>query len=183
MKYMSIQESARMKLLPLASFAFASLALTGCQENLVEGAVLHVASGYIELGATPDRPAAGYFTVEGGEKPVNLVAVSADLAQRVDMHESVKENGMMTMKPLRSVPVPAKGEMTFAPGGKHLMIWNINPVAIEAGRLPMVFVFTNKDRILFDLTIRKPAAPAGATDTTTGDAAKADAAAMDHMAH
>ncbi len=154
-----------MKFLSFATLAVASLSLTGCHENLVEGAVLHVASGYIELGATPDRPSAGYFTVEGGEQPVDLVAVTADLAQRVEMHESVKENGMMMMKPLRSVPVPAKGEMDFAPGGKHLMIWNINPAAIEAGRLPMVFIFTNQDRILFDLKIRKPtAAPASETD-------------------
>lgn len=173
-----------MKFLPLVPFALASLSLSGCHENLVEGAVLHISSGYIELGATPDRPAAGYFTVEGGEQPVDLVAVTADLAQRVDMHESVKENGMMMMKPLRSVPVPAKGEMQFAPGGKHLMIWNINPAAIEAGRLPMVFVFTNKDRILFDLTIKKPVTAAGAADATTaGGAVKPADVPMESMAH
>lgn len=168
-----------MKFLPLAALAAASLSLTGCHENLVEGAVLHVASGYIELGATPDRPSAGYFTVEGGEQPVDLVAVTADLAQRVEMHESVMENGMMTMKPLRSVPVPAKGEMAFAPGGKHLMIWNINPAAIEAGRLPMVFIFTNKDRILFDLKIKKQAA----APATTPDAAAPADPPMKEMAH
>lgn len=174
-----------MKFLPLVTLAAASFSLTGCHENLVEGAVLHVASGYIELSATPDRPSAGYFTVEGGEQPVDLVAVTADLAQRVEMHESVKENGMIMMKPLRSVPVPAKGEMDFAPGGKHLMIWNINPAAVEAGRLPMVFVFTNQDRILFDLKIKKPEAASAtgdATDTETDAAASADKS-MDNMAH
>ena len=75
------------------------------------------------MGATPDRPAVGYFRVEGGPRDVELVAVTADLAQRVEMHESVRENGMMMMKPLERAAVPAKGELVFKQGGKHLMIW------------------------------------------------------------
>lgn len=152
-----------MNLRLLTPIAVAALTLTGCEENLGQGPVLHVASGHIVLGATPDRPAAGYFTVEGGPQPVDLVAVTADLAQRVEMHESARENGMMTMKPIRRAPVPAKGELVFAQGGKHLMVWNVNPVAIEAGTLPMVFIFTNNDHIIFDMKIIKPAgAPAAA---------------------
>lgn len=149
-----------MKPLAIAALAASALTLTACEENLGKGPVLHVASGYIQMGATPDRPSAGYFSVEGGPQAVELVAVTADLAQRVEMHESVKENGVMTMKPINSAPVPAKGELDFTPGGKHLMVWNINPAAVRAGKLPMVFIFTNNDRILFDLPIKQ--APADA---------------------
>src|SRR3546814_12848847 len=105
------------------------------------------------MGATPDRPAAGYFPVRGGPRDVDLVAVTADLAQRVEMHESVRENGVVTMKPLTSAPVPAKGKLEFKPGGKHLMIWNINPAAVRVGKLPMSLVFRNtkNERNLLDL--------------------------------
>lgn len=151
-----------MKPLAIAALAAAALTLTACEENLGQGPVLHVASGYVQLGATADRPSAGYFTVEGGPQAVELVAVTADLAQRVEMHESARENGVMTMKPLNSAPVPAKGELEFAPGGKHLMIWNINPAAVRAGKLPMVFIFTNNDRIMFDLPIKQAPAADGA---------------------
>lgn len=47
------------------------------------------------------------------------------------MHESVKENGVVTMKPLTTATVPAKGELEFKPGGKHLMIWHINGAAVR----------------------------------------------------
>lgn len=148
-----------MKLRLLLPALAAAVTLTGCEPgNLVQDPVLHVASGHIKLGATPDSPAAGYFTVKGGEKPVELVAVTADLARRVEMHESVKQDGMMTMRAIRRAPVAAKGKLEFGPGGKHLMIWNINPAAIKAGRLPMVFIFTNNDHILFDMVIDAPAA-------------------------
>lgn len=141
-----------------ASFlAVAALTLASCGDNPVAGTKpLNVVSGHIEMGATPDRPAVGYFRVQGGPQPVELVAVTATMAQRVEMHESVKENDMVTMKPITSAAVPARGELRFAPGGKHLMIWNINPAAVRAGKLPMTFIFTNNnnERILFDLPIK-----------------------------
>ena len=161
-----------------AALAAAALTLTGCGENLGKGPLLNVVSGHIVMGATPDRPAVGYFRVEGGPVPVELVAVTADMAQRVEMHESVRENGLTTMKPLARAAVPAKGEMIFKQGGKHLMIWGINPAAVRAGKLQMTFVFTNNgnERIQFDMPIREAAAPAAA------GAAAVDHSAMDHGA-
>ena len=154
-----------MKPFAIIATATAALTLTACGENLGKGPELNVVSGHIVMGATPDRPAVGYFRVTGGPRPVKLMAVTSDLAQRVEMHESVKENGMMTMKPLASADVPAKGELRFAQGGKHLMIWGINGAAVRAGKLPMAFVFTNNnnERILFDMVI-KPAEGAAGTD-------------------
>ena len=158
-----------MKPFAILALAATALTLTGCGENLAGAKPLNVVSGHIVMGATPDRPAVGYFRVQGGPQPVELVAVTADLAQRVEMHESVKENGVVTMKPLLRADVPAKGELVFKQGGKHLMIWNINPAAVRAGKLPMAFVFTNNDneRILFDLPI-KPAPNASADGGMTG---------------
>ncbi|MDR6833022.1 MULTISPECIES: copper chaperone PCu(A)C [unclassified Sphingopyxis] len=162
-----------MKPLALAALAATAFTLSGCGENLGKGQPLNVVSGHIVMGVTDDRPAVGYFKVEGGPQPVQLVAVTADLAQRVEMHESVRENGMVTMKPLARADVPAKGELVFKQGGKHLMIWGINGAAVRAGKLPMAFVFTNNnnERILFDMVI-KPAEDAAAGGET----------AMDHSA-
>lgn len=163
-----------MKAFAIAAIAATALTLTGCGENLGKGQPLNVVSGHIVMGATDDRPAVGYFRIEGGPQPVQLVAVTADLAQRVEMHESVRENGMMTMKPLARADVPAKGELVFKQGGKHLMIWGINGAAVRAGKLPMQFVFTNNnnERILFDMVIKEAAAGAAGEEMGHG--------AMDH---
>jgi len=163
-----------MKPFAILALAVPALTLTACGDNLVAAKPLNVVSGHIVMGATPDRPAVGYFRVQGGPQPVQLVAVTADLAQRVEMHESVKENGVVTMKPLLRADVPAKGDLMFKQGGKHLMIWGINGAAVRAGKLPMAFVFTNNnnERILFDMVI-KPAEGAAAEGAM-------DHGAMDH---
>lgn len=172
-----------MKPFAIAAFALAALSLSACGEKLGGEKPLNVVSGHIVMGATPDRPAVGYFRVQGGPRDVELVAVTADLAQRVEMHETVRENGVTAMKPLSGAPVPAKGELVFKQGGKHLMIWNINPAAVRAGKLPMAFVFTNNnnERILFDLPIKAaPGAEAmdhGSMDHGSGGAPGAESAA------
>ncbi|MGQ0277891.1 copper chaperone PCu(A)C [Sphingopyxis sp. P1IMeth2] len=175
-----------MKPFAIAALAASALALTGCNGKIGSDPQLAVVAGYIQMGATPDSPAAGYFTIKGGPQDVELVAVTADLAQRVEMHESVKENGVVTMKPLTTATVPAKGELEFKPGGKHLMIWHINGAAVRAGKLPMQFVFTNynNDRILFDLPIKPaPGASAdGSGDAPTGAMAGMEYGSMDHGA-
>ena len=162
-----------MKPFAILALAATALTLTSCGDNLVAAKPLNVVSGHIVMSATPDRPAVGYFRVQGGPQPVQLVAVTADLAQRVEMHESVKENGVVTMKPLLRAGVPAEGELVFKQGGKHLMIWGINGAAVRAGKLPMAFVFTNNnnERILFDMVIKQPEATA---------TIRMDHGAMDH---
>lgn len=145
-----------MKARAFAILAVAATLLTGCDGQPGSRQVLRVAEGHIMLPATPDRPAAGYFTVEGGGAPVELVAVTTELAQRVEMHQTVRENGMTSMKELLSAPVPVQGKLEFKPGANHLMIWAINGAAVRAGKLPMVFIFSNNDRIVFNMTIKTP---------------------------
>lgn len=152
----------------LALAALGAVGLAGC-DKVVQGSkpkVLMVYGGTIRPGATPDAPAAGYFTINGGQTDVVLRAVTADAAQRVEMHESVRDaNGVMSMKKIADVPVPANSTVKFAPGGKHLMLWGINPNAIAAGKLPMVFIFSNNDKIEWEMKIEapKPATADGAT--------------------
>lgn len=150
-----------MKFLPILSLAACAAMLAGCGDGAASSKPLNIVSGHIVMGATPDRPAVGYFRIQGGPQPVQLVAVTAELAQRVELHETVKENNVVMMKELSAADVPANGSVEFKQGGKHLMIYNINPAAVRDGKLPMQFLFTNNnnERILFDMTIRP--APTG----------------------
>jgi hypothetical protein len=76
--------------------------------------------------APPGRTmSAGYVTfVNPGNAPVTLVAVAAvEGAGKVEFHTSERSDGMMRMRRLETVEVPAGGEVAFAPGGHHLMLF------------------------------------------------------------
>ena len=144
--------------LPSALALAGALMLGACGQP----APLYVDQAWISAATSPDKPSAGYFVIHGGEEAVQLQAVQTEVAQRVEMHDSVMQNGMMTMQPLNRVDVPAKGKVAFAPGGKHLMLFGLNPGAVQMGKASLTFIFSNGDRIIVDAKIQKQGAPAPA---------------------
>ena len=106
---------------PFALIALAApLALTACGDP----APSYIDQAWVRLSPNKESPSAGYFVAHGGDAGVQIRGVLTAYAVRVEMHESVMDKGVMTMKPIDSVDVPAKGEVAFAPGGKHLMLWD-----------------------------------------------------------
>lgn len=123
---------------------------------------LYVDQAWVRLSANPDSPSAGYFVVHGGPAPAALRGVMSDYAQRIEMHESMAMGGMMTMKPVDKVDIPAGQTVAFEPGGKHIMLFRINQDAVTQGKIPLTFLFSNGDRIQFDAVIQKTGEPAPA---------------------
>lgn len=67
---------------------------------------------------------AGYLTlVNAGPEPLTLIRASSDGAERVEFHDHSHVDGMMRMRRVDEVEVPAGGSVTFAPGGLHLMLF------------------------------------------------------------
>lgn len=99
---------------------------------------------WVRLAAVPGRPAAGYFTLHGGARPATLAQVSAAGVPRVELHESrMAAGGMMAMDAVASVPVPAGGTVTFAPGGFHAMLFGV-PASVKPGAtITMTFRFAD----------------------------------------
>ena len=75
--------------------------------------------------------------------------MAIDVAIRTELHETrAAANGRgMTMAALRSVAVPANGAIAFAPGGRHLMLFDINPGIRAGGSITLTFAFADGLRI------------------------------------
>ncbi|MFK3888182.1 copper chaperone PCu(A)C [Sphingomonas sp. NPDC079357] len=118
-----------------------SILAAGCS---AQTAVPVANDAYVRLAAVPGRPAAGYFGLRGGAKDTTLVGVEAPGASRAEMHGSrMTANGMVTMESLAKVPVPAKTEVAFAPGGRHVMLFDL-PQSVRAGSLmPLTLRFAD----------------------------------------
>ena len=149
--------------LPLSLFTLAApFALTTCGDP----APTYIDQAWVRLSPNKDTPSAGYFVAHGGDADTQLRGVMTDYALKVEMHESMNHGGMMKMRAIDSVDIPAKGKIAFAPGGKHLMLWGINDTVISRGKMTLTFLLSNGDRLLVDAVIQKPGAavPAGAAE-------------------
>lgn len=144
----------------IAASLAAALATSGCAKEKE----LQVTDAWVRMSAVPTNPSAGYFTVRGGPADVQLISVSSTVAIRAEMHETMSgHQGMASMKPLDTVAIPAGGEVKFEPGGRHVMFWNINPGIKPPRTMPLVFAFSNGERIQVDATTIAAGDPAPKT--------------------
>lgn len=102
---------------------------------------------WVRLPAVAGRPASGYFTLRGGPRAATLVNVAADLAVRTEMHQTMTMGAGSTMRPLGRVTLPAEGEVRFAPGGRHLMLYGVNPSLKPGGSTILTFTFADGSRL------------------------------------
>jgi len=84
------------------------------EETGTEGEEAHSASGVTS---------AAYFTIDnrGGEFD-RLIAARTEVADVVELHLSSIEDGVMRMRQVEAIEVPAGGQVHLEPGGYHLML-------------------------------------------------------------
>lgn len=73
-----------------------------------------------------------YVLIENsGPEADTLLGATSDAAQSTELHETRQEGGVMRMRPLAKVEVPAGGRIEMKPGGQHIMLLgltrNLNP--------------------------------------------------------
>lgn len=70
-------------------------------------------------GATTGAYAVIYNTRANG---VSITGATSEVADTVEIHESMMHDGMVHMEPQRSLTIAAGDSVVFAPGGKHFMV-------------------------------------------------------------
>ncbi len=106
--------------------------------------VQNVDGAWVRLSAVKGNPSAAYFQVNGGPVADRLMSVSTPLAIRAELHDMKMEGGMMKMEPIKDgVAVPAKGEIAFESGGKHVMLFDVSPKVAAGGEMPLTLSFAS----------------------------------------
>jgi copper(I)-binding protein len=90
------------------------------------------------------RVGAAYLTINNDSaKPTELVGISSEMAERVEIHTHEMDGGMMRMRQLESLSVEAGGSVIFKPHGMHLMLFELKG-ALESGKkFELVLTFAN----------------------------------------
>jgi len=111
----------------------------------------------------------GYLTIENkGSVPDRLIGGSADVADKVQLHEMAVNNGVMTMRPLdKGVTIDPGKTVKLAPGGYHLMLFDLKSPLKQGDKVPVTLEFekAGKVKLSFDVLGMGAQAPAGAANS------------------
>ena len=102
--------------------ALAALAGCGSPSAGAQGR-LRVIDATIDEPVSPDVAAVRFVIDNGTSKDDTLESVASSAARSVSVHRSTTDSaGRSTMVPVARLDIPARSEVTFEPGGLHVML-------------------------------------------------------------
>ena len=137
-----------------AALGAALLTLAGCRQPEEKTPEVQVSDVWIRLPATPAQPGAAYFTLKGNMEGMRLLGVTSPLIRWVELHESVEKGGVTRMERRAEVEFPSRGSMKFEPGGRHAMLFGINPSVKPGTPVPLTFSFNMAPPVTIDAEVR-----------------------------
>jgi copper(I)-binding protein len=99
---------------------------------------------------TGAKSAAAYLIIENktDENDELLdVQVSEDLCHKVELHQHIENNGVMQMRMINKITIPAGGQAELKPKHDHIMFMRVEPKLHESTEIKAILTFKNAGKV------------------------------------
>ena len=97
-------------------------------------------NAWVRTPVPGQKTAAAYLDLTS-DADAALVAAESPAAGKVELHTMNMDGGVMRMRPVPKVDLPAKKTVKLAPGGLHIMLFDIKQPLKEGDKVPLVLKF------------------------------------------
>lgn len=98
----------------------------------------------------------GYMLIRNNSaQAVSITNIESEVFTQIDIHETVEKNGMITMRPVMKLNIPAGQIFQLSPGGFHLMMANPNRELKPGDRIDVTLHFESGESRLIKMTVKK----------------------------
>jgi copper(I)-binding protein len=108
-------------------------------------AAVKVDDAWVRATVAPQK-STGAFMQLTAVKPVKVVAASSPVAEVVEIHEMKMDGGVMKMRAVDALPLPAGQPVALKPGSYHVMLMGLK-APIKAGEtVPLTLTVEGEDK-------------------------------------
>ncbi len=97
--------------------------------------------------------------INTGDEGDVLVGVESPASRVAEIHTTIMEDGMMKMRPLKEVKVPAGGRVDFRPMGKHIMLIDLKKPLKAGDRVRLILIFKKSGRVVVEAPVKSMKMP------------------------
>ncbi len=96
-----------------------------------------------------------YMTIKNNsEQSRQLIAISSNISPRIEMHQHLITNdGMMKMRKITTIVIPAQQQVQLQPSGLHLMLFDLKKPLISSQIVNMTLHFDNKSTMIVQVPV------------------------------
>jgi copper(I)-binding protein len=91
--------------------------------------------------------------VNVGSEDIRLTSIQSDSFDAVEVHEMAMVDGLMEMREITNLVIPAQTQVTLAPGGMHLMLKGPRQHFESGQRLDMVLNFESGEEQIISILV------------------------------
>lgn len=91
--------------------------------------------------------------LNGGKEGDRLIAASADVSRKVELHTHINENGVMRMRQVDGIDVPAGKGVMLQPGSYHVMFMGLKNPLKEGEKFPLTLTFEKAGKQTVEVTV------------------------------
>ena len=118
-------------------------------------AELSVSGAWIRASAPMQVNGAGYAAIQNkSAKADRLLSASADVAERVELHTIITENGVAQMRQVTGIDIPAGGNVNLAPGGFRVMFVKLKQPFVQGKTVPIKFTFEQAGDVIVNFEVK-----------------------------
>ena len=122
----------------VAALALAAAALPALAQVTVKDAWVR--------GMVAQQKATGAFMQVTSAQPARLVSISSPAAGVVEIHEMTMDKGVMKMRAVQALELPAGKTVDLKPGGYHVMMMDLKQPLKDGDTVPFTMVIEGADK-------------------------------------
>ena len=101
----------------------------------------------------PGQSVAGAYMDITAKTSAALIAVESPVAARVELHTMAMDGGVMKMRPLEKLDLPANRTVNLKPGGYHVMLVDIKRELKAGERVPLKLTLQDRKGVKSTLQV------------------------------
>jgi len=137
------------------SFLACAVLLMTTGASAAEKVTVQVTNAWVRA-TVPGQPVAGAYLDLRADRAVKLIGVASPVAKRGEIHEMKDEDGMMKMRAVAAVDLPAGETVSLAPGGLHVMLFGLSEPLIAGRKVKLTLRFRGDSGGVFKQTVEVP---------------------------
>ncbi|WFE67853.1 copper chaperone PCu(A)C [Thiomicrospira sp. R3] len=142
------------KTLRLTGLALAGLMSFSVQAN--QAKQLQVDNPFVrEMPPVAPATAAFMTLINAGDQPIAVVRADSDAAKTVELHTHIDDNGVMRMREIPEISVPAIGQTELKPGGLHVMLIGPTRALTEGDIVDIKLIMQDGSEKMIQAPVRK----------------------------
>jgi len=126
------------------------------------GDSIQVEDAWARTSASMQDTGAVYMTIVGGAETDDLIGVSVDssVAEMAQLHMTEMAEGddgseVMSMHPVDEIAIAPGEQVSFGPGGYHIMLMPLAEPLVNGSEFDLVLDFTNAGSITITVEVRE----------------------------